>query len=326
MQLMTNLAMTFLGTLGISLFTLPVIVRIIEKLKVHYQPEFGFPVIRVVPALGGFALFFSFIFASTIGLFGNELPELPSLIIASMLIFFVGIKDEILELSSYEMITYDIIAALILVFPAHIRMTTLHGLFGIETLSMVPGVLITCVTVIMVTNAFSLIEDSKGLASILSMLAGLIFGSWFAFNGHYDYAILSFSMVGSVAGLFIHNLSNKRNKVSMGNNGSLFLGMLISVLMIHFNEVNVVQTSHYTPESASAISSLIPGVITYLIILVCVLSLLVAHLIRVKMPGSKINRQIDLSVSESLEGKAKKRGDKQKQRKLLHQMNQSFIK
>lgn len=232
MQILTNLATTFLGALGISMLMM-------TQLLLPRRP--GRPLLdkSPLPRLGGIAIFISFIFASAIGLYNLGLKELTYIISATMLIFFIGLKDDILSPSPYKKIIPIVTAALMVTFPAKIRITNLHGFVGIETIGAVPGVIITFIFVILIINTFSLIDDKHGPTTILSMVLAIGLGIWFATGLHTQYAILSISLVGSVAGFSIYNYYDKQNMIALGNIGALFLGLVIAVLLIRFNELAV---------------------------------------------------------------------------------------
>ena len=257
MEIFTNILISFLVALAVSLLAVPETVRIVRQFKV---PDKLYPFSANSGAViypGGIAIFFSFVMASTFGLYNNELSELSYILGAVILVFFIGLEEDILALSSYKRVVAQVIASLILVFPANERITNLHGLLGIGAIGVVPGVIISCFSIIMVINAFKLISGINGLATGLGILISLVFGSWFTISGYFNYAILSFSLVGSIAGLFLYNLYFHHNKIGMGNAGSLIVGTVISVLLIRFNEFNIDQNQNFAVGSAPIISFVI---------------------------------------------------------------------
>jgi len=67
-------------------------------------------------------------------------------------------------------------------------------------------------------------------------------------------------LAGSVAGFFYYNVYGVRNKIFMGDTGSLVIGALISILVIQFNEYNIDLTGPYAVQSAPAIAF---GILSY---------------------------------------------------------------
>lgn len=254
MQILPYLITSFILALGISLYAVPIVIRVAHSLKLLDNPNERSAAEHPIPTLGGIAIFLSFIFASTIGLSGNEMPELIYIVIAVILMFFVGLKDDILTLSPWKKLTAQLITASIIIFLAKIRFTNLHGFLGIEQIGIIPSTFLTFFAIIVIINAFNLMDGIDGLAGGLSMLAATVFGIWFFISGHYDYAVLSVSLIGAIAGFFYFNVYGKTFKIFMGDTGSLVLGTIMSIIVIRFNEFNIDQTQPFAMASAPAIS------------------------------------------------------------------------
>jgi len=260
LQIIIQLIISLLLALGISIYVLRIVVHAVNRLGLFDKPNGRSSAVTPIPTLGGIAIFFSFVFVATIGLYGFDFPEWPYIMVALMLIFFVGLKDDIVTLSPLKKIIAQIIAGFIIVFLAKIRFTNLHGLLGITEIGLIPGIIATIFTMIVIINAFNLMDGIDGLASGLCILISLIFGSWFLTSGHFEYAIISFSLVGAVAGFFYLNVYGKEFKIFMGDTGSLLLGTIVSILVIRFNEFNIDQTQPYAVSSAPIISF---GILSY---------------------------------------------------------------
>ena len=81
-------------------------------------------------------------------------------------------------------------------------------------------------------NAFNLIDGIDGLASSLSMLSLSLFGAYFLLAGQMPYAMLAFALAGSLLAFLIFNRPPAR--IFMGDSGSLLIGTVNSILVIHF--------------------------------------------------------------------------------------------
>ncbi len=254
MQNLIYITISFVSALCISLYAVPIVIRVAHSLKLLDNPNERSSAHYPIPTLGGISIFLGFIFASTLGTSAFEVPELIYIFTAITLMFFVGLKDDILTLSPWKKLTTQLIAAAFIIFLADIRFTNLHGFLGIGEIGIIPGVILTFFVIIVVINAFNLMDGIDGLAAGLSMLAAIVFGSWFFISGHIEYAILSISLVGAVAGFFYFNVYGKENKIFMGDTGSLVLGTIMSVIVIRFNEFNTDQTQPFALASAPAVS------------------------------------------------------------------------
>jgi UDP-N-acetylmuramyl pentapeptide phosphotransferase/UDP-N-acetylglucosamine-1-phosphate transferase len=225
-----------------------------RQLKLFSEVNGRSAAIFYTPTLGGIAIFIGFILGLTLTRNGYILPGLAAIIASVMIMFFVGLKDDIVSLSPYKKLLSQLMVAGILIFLGHFRFTNLHGFLGIETISMVPSVLLTGFVMIVFINAFNLIDGIDGLAAGLSIFSSIVFGTWFFLSGHAEFAIVSFSLVGALSGFFFYNVYGKKNKIFMGDTGSLILGTIMSVLVIQFNEFNIRSTMPYHILSAPAVS------------------------------------------------------------------------
>jgi UDP-N-acetylmuramyl pentapeptide phosphotransferase/UDP-N-acetylglucosamine-1-phosphate transferase len=110
------------------------------------------------------------------------------------------------------------------------------------------------ITIIGVTNCFNLMDGIDGLSASLSILACSAFGIWFYLAGDADWAVLSAAIVGATSAFLYFNVFSRTNKIFMGDTGSLFLGFIISILAIRFNEASVGVTGAYAVPAAPAVS------------------------------------------------------------------------
>ena len=260
MQIIFQLLGSILLSAGIAAFLVPVIVRTVRKLKLIDQPNIRSSNVKPIPTLGGLAIYFGFLFATVVCSFGYELPELIYIVTASTLMLFIGLKDDLVTLSPVKKIVGQVIAAFILIFLAKIRFTNLHGLFGFAEIGLFPSVLITGFVIVLLINAINLMDGIDGLAAGLITYAAALFGSWFYISGHIGHAVISFSLVGALIGFFYYNVYGKANKIFMGDTGSLFIGTVISAILIIFNELNIDQSRPFAVESVPAISF---GILAY---------------------------------------------------------------
>jgi len=256
MWLDPNLSVVFSLLLAffVVYISIPSIVNVANEKQLYDLPGGRKSHHHNVPNLGGVSIFAGLVISS--GLFVNisESVEFMPVLVAIVVIFFIGIKDDILIIAADKKLYGEIIAAIIIVIIANIRFTSLHGFMGIYEIDYVPSILLTGFVVVVLTNAFNLIDGIDGLASGIGMVVSFTFGGWFLLTGFTNYAILSAALFGSLAAFFSFNVFGKKNKVFMGDTGSLILGLIMSVLVIKFNEANISYKGVYTIESAPAVS------------------------------------------------------------------------
>lgn len=254
MHILIYLISSFILALVISLYAVPVVVRVAHSLRFLDNPNERSAADRPIPTLGGISIFLSFVFASMLGLSGGIIPELVYIIVAVLLMFFVGLKDDIITISARKKFSAQFIAAGIIIFLAKIRFTNLHGFLGMDEIGVVQSIILTFFVIIVIVNAFNLMDGIDGLCAGISMLAATVFGRWFYVSGNFNYAILSFSLVGGILGFFYYNVYGKKNRIFMGDTGSLVLGTIMAVVVIQFNEFNIDQTQPFAIASSPAVS------------------------------------------------------------------------
>ena len=219
----------------ITFLAIPVIMQVAEKKKLYDIPDERKLHTRLVASLGGVGIFAGFILASLLSIQGQLNFEFQYFFAAAIVIFFLGLKDDLMILSATKKFIGQIIAASILIHLGGIRLDSMYGLFGFEQLPEGFGLALSYLTIIVVMNSSNLIDGVDGLASSLGILSMLVFGSYFFAVDMQAYALLSFSMAGSLIAFLIFN--HHPAKIFMGDSGSLMIGLINSILVIKFINV-----------------------------------------------------------------------------------------
>jgi len=89
------------------------------------------------------------------------------------------------------------------------------------------------VFIVMSINAFNLIDGIDGLAICLGIAGGMFYLIQFLELGEDELTIFSVALVGGLLGLLVFNLS-KRNKIFLGDTGSLLIGGLLVFFGLNF--------------------------------------------------------------------------------------------
>lgn len=189
-----------------------------------------------IPRIGGIAIFVSFTITSL--LFSRFDESLPTnyLLTACIILFAVGLKDDLSGVNPSTKFTVQALVAGILVILGNIRLTSLYGVFGLYDLPYVFSVLFSIVVIIFIINAFNLIDGVDGLAGTISIVVNTTFAFLFIYMDRPGLAAVSLAMVGAVIGFLRYNYTPA--KIFMGDTGSLLLGLISVVLAINFIELN----------------------------------------------------------------------------------------
>lgn len=142
-------------------------------------------------------------------------------------------------ISAHKKFTAQILSALILIILGDIRFSNLHGILGFHEISYAFSVFFSLLAVVAIINAHNLIDGIDGLAASIGILAAILFGTAFFLADQTNYAILCAATAGSLISFFIYNVYGNKNKIFMGDTGSLILGLLLSVFVIQYNEFSI---------------------------------------------------------------------------------------
>lgn len=230
-NILLSAALAFL----ITFFAIPVIIQITKSKKLFDEPDERKVHKTVIPTLGGVGIFAGFIIATLMGVPSNITSELQYFAAASIVIFFLGLKDDILILSASKKFIGQLLAAGIIIKFGGIQLNNMHGFLGIYEIPRIASIVLTIFTIIVITNSFNLIDGVDGLAGSLGVLTTLVFGTYFYMAGQLTYAVMAFALTGATIGFLIYNFSPA--KIFMGDTGSLLLGLINSVLVIKFINV-----------------------------------------------------------------------------------------
>jgi UDP-GlcNAc:undecaprenyl-phosphate/decaprenyl-phosphate GlcNAc-1-phosphate transferase len=246
----------------VTFFAIPVIIQIAKNKKLFDEPDERKVHKAVIPTLGGVGIFAGFILAMLLFVPNDTSPltdvnKLKYFAASSIVIFFLGLKDDIMDLSATKKFIGQILAAGIIMRFGGIYLNDMQGFLGITTIPYYASVFLTIFTIIVITNSFNLIDGVDGLAGSLGLVTSFVFGIYFYLAKEYTYAVIAFSLTGAVSGFLIYNYAPA--KIFMGDTGSLLLGLVNSILVIKFINVAGSEVStlplHASPAIGYAILS-----------------------------------------------------------------------
>lgn len=251
---MVLLILVFITAFVVVLYSTPALIKVAilknlidlpsEERKIHK---------RAVPTIGGIIIYAATLFSFSLWFYIDELHEYKEiytavkefkiLIATSLVLFFVGVKDDIIGTAPVKKLFAHVVVGLILILMGDIRITGLHGVFFVERIPEWGSIFLSLFTYIVVVNAMNLIDGVDGLAAGVGFLATTFFGTWFVFANEYTMASLSFALAGSLLGFLVYNFSPA--KIFMGDSGSLIIGMFIYVLSTKLIEYPVEKLDNF---------------------------------------------------------------------------------
>ncbi|HEX2968412.1 MAG TPA: MraY family glycosyltransferase [Bacteroidales bacterium] len=219
---------------SITMMAIPVIVRVARLKNLCAIPNGRSSHVNAVPNLGGVGVFAGLVI-STLLIAGNYFSfEMGYIICGFVILFFVGIKDDILVIDPRKKLAAQFAVAVMLVVFSDIRINSFFEILNIGEISYTVSIIISVLLIVLLINGFNLIDGIDGLAAGTGILASVSFGLWFRNTGSYGYTVMCFSLAGSLAAFIFFNVFGKKNKVFMGDTGSLLIGIAVSVMVIRF--------------------------------------------------------------------------------------------
>jgi UDP-GlcNAc:undecaprenyl-phosphate/decaprenyl-phosphate GlcNAc-1-phosphate transferase len=240
------LLLGFLTSFLVVLFTMPSLIKVArmkhlvdeptEDRKLHGQS---------IPTIGGIIIFAAIIFSYALWFpqaalsgggdylamykaMGAAYKDFKFVIAAMVLLFFIGVKDDIIGVSPVKKLVGHMVVGYILVVVAEVRITNMHGAFGVYELPGAISIAFSFFVYVVLVNAFNLIDGVDGLAGGIGFITAVTYGFWLFMAGDVALSLLAFVLAGALIGFLVFNFHPAR--IFMGDSGSLIIGAILAVL------------------------------------------------------------------------------------------------
>jgi UDP-GlcNAc:undecaprenyl-phosphate/decaprenyl-phosphate GlcNAc-1-phosphate transferase len=227
-----HIAASFFTSFAITYFAIPSVLNVARIRKLFDIPDGRKIHKATIPALGGVAIFSAVFFSMLFWTEATNFAHLRWIVLALVITFLLGLKDDIVSIDPYKKLIGQIAAAALLAVWGNIRIENFHGLMGITELPFAVSVTLTIFTIIVIMNSFNLIDGIDGLAGSIGSIVAITFGLIFYMAGEISLAIIAFSLVGALLAFLRYNFSPA--SIFMGDGGSLVIGLILAILAIQF--------------------------------------------------------------------------------------------
>lgn len=218
----------------ITAIAIPSIVKVSILRNLMANPNGRTSHTNPTPNLGGVAIFAGVIVASVVFTGITTAHELKYIIAAMLIIFFVGLKDDLHPMVAYKKFFGQTIAVLFILIPGDFHLNSLYGLFGIHELGYLVSILVTYTLFMALINSFNLIDGIDGLSSGVGIITSVFFGIMFLLGSHIAYAVMSFILASSLIAFFYYNVFSKENKIFLGDTGAMLIGLILAIFAVRF--------------------------------------------------------------------------------------------
>lgn len=242
---------TFIIAVFLGIIITPRIVQVARELHFYDMPDSRKVHKLPIPRLGGVAFLPSVLIAiaavlSIASRFNVSIEELIvngsvghfiAYIAGASMLYILGIYDDIYGVSYKYKFVVQILAAVILCVSG-LWIASFEHILRIDVIPYWIGMPFTILFVVYLTNAMNLIDGIDGLASGLSIISFSITAVLCSLAGDITWAMLAIAYIGVLAAFFSFNVFGKKNKIFMGDSGSLILGYTLSFMILHFWQAN----------------------------------------------------------------------------------------
>lgn len=222
-------AHVMLLSFGISFSLNPAFSKIAHSLNMLDRPDHRKLHQHATPLLGGAAVFTGFIAALLIN--GIFTIELGAILIASSVLFTVGVMDDYREISAGLKLVTQILAT-VLVISCGIVLRVIPTSFGIFAIT--GNALLTVFWIIGITNAMNFFDGMDGLAAGLGAMIAFFLGV-VAFQTYQPFiGWIAVAMMGSCFGFLPFNFKMKGNAaIFLGDAGSTVIGFVLACVAVY---------------------------------------------------------------------------------------------
>ena len=226
---MLDALFAFIWAVLLTLFLLPTLMRVSFYTDVLDKPTarklHGMP----VPLLGGLGMYTALLTGTLF--FGQAAPAIQVLLAGAFLLCLLGLKDDIMCSSPLRRLVIQVVAATILLVLGDVRITTLHGVLGVDELPVAASYALSILVIVGLTNAFNLIDGINGLLGAFTLFCALCL---LFFMGVSAYTVPLAALCGAMLAFLRYNLIMPR--MFMGDSGALVCGYVLSATLITLME------------------------------------------------------------------------------------------
>lgn len=227
--LLTSLIVAFLAT--------PYVKKLAEKMGVVDAPNQRKVHTRIMPRMGGLAIYAGYLVAFFLFVPFSTNVELFGIFIGGTMVMLVGMLDDKYQLSPKWKLIGQLAATAVVVIPFGLKIGVVNLPYS-GIIDFTQGWLlwlaapITIFWIVGVTNAVNLIDGLDGLSAGVSAIATATMAVMALIMGpEYEHvALYCFVLLGAILGFLYFNFHPAR--IFMGDTGSLFLGFNLAALSI----------------------------------------------------------------------------------------------
>ena len=195
-----------------------------------------------VPRLGGVAIFGSFAAVAALAVLLQKVTGVPLVLPArtafcifgsALTIFLLGLYDDVRYVGPYWKFGIQTLAA-VLLYIGGVGVHRIDLVSSGRTLGTVAGLPLTVFWVLLITNAFNLIDGLDGLAAGSAFFSTIVLFALSLFTPNAMVTLLAIALAGAILGFLRFNFHPA--SIFLGDSGSMFIGFMLAALALAGSE------------------------------------------------------------------------------------------
>ena len=225
METTIKLSISLVSAYIIAVLTIPTLKKVAVMVNLTDKPNSRKLHVTPVPLIGGIAVAITLSTVSVVNYKFLPLATQPLIFSAcSLSLLLLGVVDDKLDISAKYKLLFQLLCSFIISYSGT-RVTSLYGVFGIYEIPLHAQYIFTMLLITGVVNAFNLMDGIDGLIGSLGIIGFTLLGIFSFVTNNYALSSVCVASIGALVGFLKFNL--KKEKIFMGDAGSLFIGNML---------------------------------------------------------------------------------------------------
>ncbi len=250
---MTRLAVFSFIAFLISFLIFPVIIKVFKQLKWFESQGTHKIHSDFVPSMGGVSILVGATLALLMALPLQQWIIMKYFFISVALMFLIGLRDDVLALSPRQKLFSQFLPVFVMVVLDNVTLTSFYGTLDEGIFPVPVTYFISLFTVIIITNAYNLIDGIDGLAGSLGYIILFFFGVWFYVADLQYLSLIALCFAGSLFAFLLFNW--QPSSIFMGDTGALMVGLVLSYFAVRFINYNFQLPQEHVAKFTASVST-----------------------------------------------------------------------
>lgn len=236
----------------ISFLLFPVVIKVFKKLNWYDQPGTHKIHSGTTPSMGGIPILVGTTLALLMSLPLQQWVQMKYFFISVSLMFLIGLRDDVLALTPRQKLVTQFLPVFVLVFLDGVKLISFYEL-GDWFFPGPVAYFISLLTVVIISNAYNLIDGIDGLAGTVGVMVLIFFGAWFYVAGANHLSLTALCFAGALLAFLLFNW--QPSSIFMGDTGALTIGLVLSYFAIRFINLNAELPLDHDARFAASVST-----------------------------------------------------------------------